>query len=85
MSPREARARAPGKLILAGEHAVVYGHPALAIAVDRGTSVTLRRRPGPTALGHSAVRDPRVLPGLLTVLPADGLEIDIESGRHILM
>lgn len=79
MSATEARAHAPGKLILAGEHAVVYGHPALAIAVDRGTTVTLRRRPGPTRLGRSAVRDPRVLPGLLTVLPADGLEIDIES------
>lgn len=79
MSLQVARARAPGKLILAGEHAVVYGHPALAIAVDRGTTVTLRRRPGPTALGRSVVRDTRVLPGLLTVLPAEGLEIDIES------
>lgn len=79
MNRQAARARAPGKLILAGEHAVVYGHPALAIAVDRGTTVTLRRCRGPTRLGRSAVRDPRVLPGLLTVLPAHGLEIDIDS------
>lgn len=79
MSPRVAQARAPGKLILAGEHAVVYGHPAIAIAVDRGTTVTLHAQPGPTRLGRCAVRDDRVLPGLLTVLPREGLRIDIDS------
>lgn len=32
---------APGKLILSGEHAVLYGAPALAIAIDRYVSATI--------------------------------------------
>ena len=34
---------APGKCILFGEHAVVYGHPAVALAIDQGVRVSLKK------------------------------------------
>ena len=35
------QASAPGKCILFGEHAVVYGQPAVAVAIDQRMSVSL--------------------------------------------
>lgn len=37
----EVKARAPGKIILSGEHAVVYGSAAVAAAIDLYTYVSI--------------------------------------------
>jgi mevalonate kinase len=41
-NPMKVSASAPGKAILFGEHSVVYGKPAIAVAVDKRARVTIK-------------------------------------------
>ncbi len=45
-----ARGHGHGKVIVLGEHAAVYGHAAVAGAIDRGVEAVAAARPGPLAL-----------------------------------
>ncbi|MBI5513204.1 MAG: hypothetical protein HY909_05510 [Deltaproteobacteria bacterium] len=62
-----ARARAPGKLVLAGEYAVLEGAPALVLAVDR--YVTARA----LAPGVAAPEPPREVASALALAVREGL------------
>ncbi len=83
------RIRVPGKIILSGEHAVVYGFPALVMAVDRQLTVAVEY--GPKAIDpeyfHKLLADfPQhsVLDILNHLNAADsGLKMSVESNIPI--
>ena len=81
--PQTWTGSAPGKLILCGEHAVVHGQPAIALAVDRSTTVDLVERPGPSTLDVTPIDDARLWGGLRTLLPADGFGVRIRTDLPI--
>lgn len=78
------KAFAPGKCILFGEHAVVYGHPAVAVAIDSGVEVELTESTSWTIEGmpFDADRHPHISHILDDVFGYDGapLKMGIRSG-----
>lgn len=75
----------PGKILLFGEHAVVYGQPAIGLPLSRGVGVTLqagagglrcRLRPGLRAVPSSAAATPEML--VQAVLGAERPQLDVE-------
>lgn len=76
------RASACGKLILCGEHAVVYGHPAIAVPVDLHTTVSVEPREGPLSIEHdlwSPRHEARLERALDVLFPEGGAQVTIES------
>ena len=79
-----ARGFAPGKCILFGEHAVVYGHPAVAVAIDSGVRVSVEESEEWTLEGvpFEPSRHPHISHILNRMFQYDGapLRMEVESG-----
>ena len=71
---------APGKLILSGEHSVVYGKHAIAMAVDRGVTVRLEQCEGPS---FCTTDDQKLQEALLSILPKNGVSLSFTSNLPI--
>lgn len=76
----------PGKLMLMGEHAVVFGHPCLVTAIDRRLQVSIRRTPGAgVSVNSPQTDDHRFVDAAIAEvrrrwnIPTDGLIISTQS------
>jgi mevalonate kinase len=77
---RTITASAPGKFIILGEHAVVYGKPAVALAIDRRFSCTVRLSKDLRLNGRTS--DSEAHPHVRTIIQRNGcgpIAVDTES------
>ena len=74
MTPSPARGRAGGKVILLGEHAVVYGRPAVAAGLSIGLEAVAMRGNGPRLESDVAAGDARSETVVAEAARAVGLE-----------
>ncbi len=72
----KVKASAPAKVILFGEHAVVYGQPAIAVAIDKRATVTL------TSKNNNTEKKEIVLKALDLKLEAT---INLHSGKNVIL
>jgi len=76
---RTVRASAPGKLIILGEHAVVYGKPAIALAIDRRITCTVSRSSETTVNGRVMDADKHPYFNHMMKYSSSPLKIETES------